>query len=211
MYRTQMDYKAIVREGYNTIATEYLAARKQPQQQDVELLDELVQRLPENAYVLDAGCGAGVPVTQTLSRRFRVVGVDFSEEQVCLARKLVPEAEYICRDFTALDFPEASFDAVCSYYAIIHVPRDEHRSLLKDFHRMLKPSGLALLSMGMSNISADIDEDFLSARMYWSHYDAETNFRLVEECGFGIIWSKFITESPAFGGGRHLFILAEKT
>ena len=122
-----MDYKQIVRQGYDAIAEEYLTVRSQLHPRDVELLQELVRRLPEGARVLDAGCGAGVPVTRTLNLYFRVVGVDFSEEQVRRARELVPGVEFICADMTRLGFAEASFDAVCSYYAIIHVPRDEHR------------------------------------------------------------------------------------
>jgi len=204
-----MDYRAIVREGYNTVADEYLAVRSQLHPRDVELLEELVRRLPEGARVLDAGCGAGVPVTRTLSLHFRAVGVDFSEEQLRRARELVPGAEFVCADMTRLDFSEASFDAVCSYYAIIHVPRKDHRPLLLDFHRMLRPSGLALLGMGNSDIDVDID-DFFGTRMYWSHYDPKTNIRMLQDCGFYVIWSKLITEQYEFGGGEHLFVLAEK-
>ena len=75
---------------------------------------------------------------------------------------------------------------------------------------MLKPSGLALLCMGSGDIGVDIAEDFFGARMYWSHYDSETNMRMLRECGFTIIWSKLITEQYEFGSGRHLFVLTER-
>ena len=205
-----VEHKKIVREGYNAIAGEYLTARNESHSNDVELLHELIQRLPKGAKVLDAGCGAGVPVTRTLSQPFEVVGVDLSEEQIGLARELVPEAEFICQDMTELDFPDGSFDAICSYYAIIHIPREEHRNLLQNFHRMLKPGGLVLLSMGFSDSAVDIEEDFFGARMYWSHFDVETNLKMMEECGFCVIWSDLVVEQLAFGGGRHPFVLAQK-
>jgi len=204
-----VEHKEIVREGYDTIAEKYLTARNGSLPEDIELLQELVQRLPKGAKVLDAGCGAGVPITRILSRYFEVVGVDFSEEQIRLARELVPEAEFICQDITALDFPDESFDAICSYYTIINIPREEHQRLLKTFFRMLKVSGLVLLTMGVGDLPGDID-DFFGARMYWSHFGAETNLKMMADCGFRIIWSKTITEQLAFGGGRHLFILAQK-
>jgi ubiquinone/menaquinone biosynthesis C-methylase UbiE len=202
--------KKIVMEGYDTIAEKYLAARNESHPQDVVLLQELIRRLPEHTRVLDAGCGAGVPVTRTLSQTFQVVGVDFSEEQIKLARELVPEAEFICGDITELNFPDESFDAICSYYAIIHIPRKEHWDLLQNFHRMLKPAGLALLCMGFSDLPEDIDEDWLGTRLYWSHFDADTNIKMLEDCGFHIIWSRPVTEQLAFGGGQHLFLLAQK-
>lgn len=203
-----MNNKETVRAGYNAIATAYLATRK-PDSEDVRLLDELVQRLPEGARVLDAGCGAGVPVAQYLSRYFDVVGVDFAEAQLQLARQLVPKAQFVCQDLTELSFPDAAFDAICSYYAIIHIPRKEHEAILNDFYRLLKPSGLALLCLGADDLEEDIVEDYLGARMYWSHYDAATNLGLIKACGFELIWSKIVADATSPGSG-HLFVLVQK-
>jgi ubiquinone/menaquinone biosynthesis C-methylase UbiE len=203
-----MDYKTTVKNGYNASAAKYLTTRNQDSE-DVRLLQELVQRLPKGAEVLDAGCGAGVPVAQYLSRFFNVTGVDFAEEQIRLARQLVPQARFLCQDITRLTLAENSFDAVCSYYAIIHIPRREHQALLQNFHRMLKPSGWVLLCLGADDLEKDIAEDYLGARMYWSHYDAETNLNMVRECGFDIIWSKIVADDTS-PGSAHLFVLAQK-
>jgi 2-polyprenyl-3-methyl-5-hydroxy-6-metoxy-1,4-benzoquinol methylase len=93
--------KRIVQAGYDDIAAQYLATRSEDSA-DVQLLGELIQRLDRGAHVLDAGCGSGVPVTRILSRTFQVTGVDFSEEQITLARQLVPEAQFVCQDMTEL-------------------------------------------------------------------------------------------------------------
>src|SRR5690349_17364334 len=178
-----MDYKKTVKEGYNTIANRYLSERTRDSE-DVRLLSELMDRLPANAKVLDAGCGAGVPISQMLSERFQVTGVDFSEAQVALAKKNVPNAVFLCEDMTKLAFPAASFDGITSYYAIIHIPREEHEPLLQNFHRMLKPGGLALLCLGAEHLIDDVDENYLGTRMYWSHYDTDTYLRILKECGF---------------------------
>ncbi len=114
--------KDVVRAGYDAIATEYMAARHLDPRQ-VSFLQDLPDRLPGTAQVLDAGCGAGVPVTRWLSERFSATGIDISGEQIRLARRLVPEATFLCHDIAAIDFPDESFDAICSLYAVIHVPR----------------------------------------------------------------------------------------
>ncbi len=203
-----MDPKDIVKAGYDAISGEYLASRH-ADSADVQLLQELVQRLTPGARVLDAGCGAGVPVAQILSQHFDVIGVDFSEAQIALARQMVPQAQFVCQDITDLQFPDGSFDAICSYYAIIHIPREEHRRLLQNLQRMLKPAGLALLCMGAGDSPGDYEDDFQGTRMYWSHYDAETNLQMLHQCGFRVIWSRFITDPDGSGGG-HLFVLAER-
>ena len=203
-----MDFKKTVKDGYNTIANRYLAERTRDSQ-DVRLLDELMERLPGNAKVLDAGCGAGIPISQILSERFQVTGVDFSEAQVELARKNVPAAKFLCEDITKLDFPDETFDGITSYYAIIHIPREEHQALLANFHRMLKPGGLALLCLGAEHLIEDIDENYLGTRMYWSHYDADTYLNMLRDCGFEILWSRNVTDATCEGAG-HLFVLAQK-
>src|SRR6185369_3222022 len=103
-----MDFKQIVKAGYDSIAKRYLEERTQDSE-DVRLLDDLISRLPLHAKVLDAGCGAGVPITQILSERFDATGVDFSEAQVEMAKKNVPEANFLCRDMTQLDFTDNTF------------------------------------------------------------------------------------------------------
>lgn len=88
-------HKETVKAGYNAIADRYLTARTRDSE-DVHLLDELTTRLPAGAKVLDAGCGAGIPISQMLSGKFEVTGVDFSEAQIELAKKNVPNATFIC-------------------------------------------------------------------------------------------------------------------
>jgi ubiquinone/menaquinone biosynthesis C-methylase UbiE len=208
IYNPSMDFKKTVKEGYNAIANRYLDERTRVSQ-DVRLLDDFIERLPANAKVLDAGCGAGIPISQMLSEHFDVTGVDFSEAQIELAKKNIPNANFICQDMTGLDFPENTFDGICSYYAIIHIPREEHQPLLTNFYRMLKPGGFALLCLGAEHLIDDIDENYLGARMYWSHYDTETYLEMLEDCSFSIIWSKQVADESCEGSG-HLFVLAQK-
>jgi SAM-dependent methyltransferase len=203
-----MDYKETVKAGYNRIASQYLAERTRDSE-DIHLLDDLIARLPDRAKVLDAGCGAGIPVAQILSDRFELTGVDFSEAQIDLARRHVPGAQFVCQDMTKLDYPEDTFDAIVSYYAIIHIPREEHRSLFVNFQRMLKRDGFALLCLGAESLADDIDENYLGTRMYWSHFDADTYLEMLEVIGFKLIWSRIVRDATCEGGG-HLFVLVQK-
>lgn len=203
-----MDYKETVKAGYNRIASQYLAERTRDSE-DIHLLGDLIARLPDHAKVLDAGCGGGIPVAQILSDRFELTGVDFSEAQIELARKNISSAQFVCRDMTKLDFPEATFDAIVSYYAIIHIPRQHHRSLFVNFQRMLKRDGLALLCLGAESLVDDIDENYFGTRMYWSHFDADTYLGLLKSIGFKLVWSRIVRDATCEGSG-HLFVLTQR-
>jgi 2-polyprenyl-3-methyl-5-hydroxy-6-metoxy-1,4-benzoquinol methylase len=203
-----MDYKETVKAGYNNIAVRYLAERT-VDSEDVRLLDDFIELLAPHAKVLDAGCGAGVPISRSLAEHFDVTGVDFSETQIELAKKNVSNAKFLCEDMTRLKFREGTFDGICSYYAIIHIPREEHQLLLLNFYHMLKTGGVALLCLGAENLVNDIDENYLGARMYWSQYDSDTYIKMLNECGFSIMWSRYVKDSTCEGAG-HLFVLAQK-
>ena len=206
-----MDHKNIVKSGYNQIADSYLDARGGDRRNtaNVRLLNDFIELLAPNSKVLDAGCGAGLPITRMLAERFDVIGVDFSKEQIERAKKNVPYAHFFCQDMTELDFPDESLDGICSYYAIIHIPREEHASLFANFYRMLRTSGVALLCLGAEDLVDDIDENYLGTRMYWSHYDSETYLKMLKDNGFSIIWAKHITDDTC-EGAKHLFVLAQK-
>lgn len=203
-----MDFKEIVKTGYNQIANRYLATRTKDSA-DVRLLTDFMELLESDAKVLDAGCGAGIPITRLLAEKLNVIGVDFSAAQIELARQHVPKAKFLCEDLTDLHFPENFFDGICSYYAIIHIPREEHRALLQKFHYMLNTGGVALLCLGAENLIDDIDENFLGTKMYWSHFDSVTYRRMLKEIGFSLIWSKHVKDATCAGAG-HLFVLALK-
>lgn len=202
-----MDPKQIVKAGYNRIASEYESSRRD-NSEDVRLLSALVERLPRNASMLDAGCGSGYPVTQFLAQHFQVIGIDLALKQIQLAKNRSLGAEFVCADITNLPIRENSFDAVCSYYAIIHIPRGEHQKALENFLNILKPGGLALLCMGAGDLPEDTSR-YHGTSMFWSHFGRDTNLEMMKSTGFHILWSKTIVDSTD-PRSLHLFVLAQK-
>jgi ubiquinone/menaquinone biosynthesis C-methylase UbiE len=199
--------KQIVKAGYNKIGREYQAARKHDSE-DVQLLRKLVERMPRNASMLDAGCGSGYPVTQFLAQYFQVTGIDFALKQIQLAKDRVPSVEFICADIANLPIRGNTFDAICSYYAIIHIPRREHPKVLDNFFNILRPGGLALLCMGAGDLPEDTSR-YHGAPMFWSHFDRDTNLQMIMDTGLHILWSKTIAD-PTHPPSAHLFVLAQK-
>jgi 2-polyprenyl-3-methyl-5-hydroxy-6-metoxy-1,4-benzoquinol methylase len=201
------DPKLVVAHGYDVIAGTYLARHGQSIVRD-RWLQETMARLPDAARVLDLGCGAGVPVAHRLAGRgFDVVGVDGSAEQIKLARRNVPEAEFIHADMTAVTFPPRSFDAVAAFYSITHVPREEHATLLRRVVDWLKPNGFFIASLG-SEECADWVGEWLGTEMFFSHYDAGTYERLVREAGFHIERAALVDQDNE--DARFLWVIARR-
>jgi SAM-dependent methyltransferase len=195
------------------MAEQYLATKNREDPLALTALGDLASLLPRDAAVLDLGCGAGVPVTRWLSDKgFAVTGVDVSARQLELARTYVPEATFIKADMTEVTFPPGSLDAVVAFYSIIHLPRTEHPALLGRIHRWLRPEGIFLATMTLTDYEGrDDDWEGWGAPMVWSHYDGDTNVAMLREAGFGIRYAE-----PRTGGGTGdesetwLWVLARK-
>ena len=162
-----------------------------------------MQLLPKGAKVLDAGCGAGVPIAQTLANHgFKVTGIDISKSMLNLARKQVPSGEFLKKDMTKLDFDDNSFDGAVSFYAIIHVPREKHSKIFHGLHRVLKPKGAILVCMGPDEWESSAE--YKGIHMFWSQHAPEKSLKIIKDSGFEIISDRILER----GGERHYWIMA---
>jgi len=207
-------HRRTVESGYDQMAEQYMAAKDPEDPLALAALEDLASHLPSGAAVLDLGCGAGVPITRWLvDRGFAVTGVDLSARQLELARKYIPEGDFLKADMTELAFAPESFDAVVAFHSIIHVPRAEHPSLLAEIYRWLKREGVFLATMTVSDYEGkDENWEGWGAPMVWSHYDSRVNVAMLREAGFEIQYAE-----PRTGKGTGdetetwLWVLARKS
>ena len=204
------DPKTLVARGYDRIALRYAAWKVEgnPAMRFVRELDAL---LGDGSDVLELGCGRGVPVARELAKRHHVTGVDVSGAQIALARHHVPEASFVHTDYTELEVAAGSFDAVVAILTLTHVPRDEHAVLLAQIAHWLREGGFLLCSLGAADMPGAIEEDWLGAPMYFSHYDADTNRGLVRAAGFELLRDEVVTmNEEGHGEATFLWVLAQK-
>jgi cyclopropane fatty-acyl-phospholipid synthase-like methyltransferase len=198
-----VDYKKIVKQGYDQCAQNYLDKRNPFKNQ--KYLKDLVAKLSPKASVLDIGCGAGVPTDKFLIENgFSVTGIDISQEQIKLAQKNNPRGKFTIKDMSEIDYPDNSFDAIISFYAIFHIKREEHQDLFNKLFSILKPKGYLLVTMGSSEWEGM--EEFHGVNMFWSHYGSEKSIGIIKKSGFKIIYSTIDTS----GGEKHLIVFAQK-
>ena len=182
------DAKAFVTAGYDRCAQTLVAAKSV---EPPEWFPVFADRLPNQARVLDVGCGCGVPIASTLAARHRVTGIDISGEQIKLARSLVSNAAFIHGDVTEMTFERGSFDAAVMLYALFHIPREEQAEFLKKLRGWLVDGGLFLVSIS-ERAEPGYTEDFFGTPMYWSNFSREENFEVFRDAGFAVIWETVI-------------------
>jgi SAM-dependent methyltransferase len=203
------EMRALVRRGYDRGAYDReFRARDALTPLEARFLARLSDGLPAGARILDLGSGTGVPYDRHLAAQgYALTGVDFSAKHVALARANVPAAAYVQGDFSAVTFPAESFDAVVSFYAVFHLPREEHAGLFRRIAGWLKPGGLLLATLGAGDMPYDEDE-FAGARMAWSSYAPTAYLRLLAESGLALRWAEF--EGRPGDEEHHFWLLAQK-
>ena len=199
----------IVADAYDAMGETFAAWREgfvgDPRR---EWEDDLVSRLEDGARVLDLGCGGGSPETRRLAQRFAVTGVDISPRQVERARVAIPEAEFVCADFTELELPRSSFEAVASFVVFNHVPRELLVPLLGRIHGWLVPGGWLLSAFGASDNPGWTGE-WLGAETFFAGFPPEVNSRLVREAEFTIERDEVVVYESPDGPERFQWVLAQ--
>lgn len=119
--------------------------------------------------VLDVCCGTGasaIPAAIKVGATGSVLGVDLADGLLKLARQKshqqgLTNIEFQCADFSNLDLPSASFDAIVCVFGIFFLPDME--AAVAELWRMLRPGGtLAITSWG-ARVFEPANETFWNA------------------------------------------------
>lgn len=206
-----IDYKKLVREGYDQCGENYNNGRKEGSNPELKLL---LERLNSGARVLDIGCGGGIPICRELASKCEVTGVDISPVQIAQAKGNVPDVRFLCGDIMSMSFPDGSFDAVTSFYAVFHIPKEEHEELFRRIYSWLKPGGFIMVTLSLEDEEAYTEDDFFGVTMYWSNFGIAQyekmlkviGFRLIKNAQLGHGYKKELNKDPEV----HPLIFAQK-
>lgn len=107
-------------------------------------LQHFLSLLPENAYILDFGCGSGRDSKYLLEHNCKVRPVDGSPEMCRLASNFIgqPVEQML---FSELD-DKSKYDGIWASASILHVTLKELPIILTKMLRTLKPGGLIYTS-----------------------------------------------------------------
>ncbi|MCD6558751.1 MAG: class I SAM-dependent methyltransferase [Palaeococcus sp.] len=92
---------------------------------------------------LDLGCGTGNYTVELYKRGFDVVGVDLSEKMLEVARKKLPDVNFVGASAYDLPFGDESFDLVLSVTMFEFL--EEPEKAIKEIHRVLKSGGEVII------------------------------------------------------------------
>jgi SAM-dependent methyltransferase len=139
-------FRAFERSGWGDpqICAEYHRQLSEVTRQAVDPLLDAVD-VASGERLLDIATGAGYVAGAAAERGAQAAGLDFSAEQIVLARSTYPDVRFQVGDAERLPFADSTFDCVVSAFGVPHFP-DPARAL-GQMHRVLKPAGRVAFSV----------------------------------------------------------------
>ena len=154
-----------VRSAYDTVAETYSAVIPDTSFEatlDMAMVDHFIAHLRATAdrKVIDVGCGTGRMTSYLGHAGLNVSGVDVSPEMVRVAQQLHPGLLFEVGEQADLPKADAAADGVLAWYSIIHSPPTALPAIAREFWRVLRPGGAALIAFHSGSGHRTIDRAY---------------------------------------------------
>ena len=201
---------------YDTHVNEYVSRFM-----DLSLYKEsfryMVENLPENADVLELGCGPGNVIKYLHGKRpdIKFIGIDLAPAMIETAQKENPGQKFYILDIRNIDVVANRFDGIISAFSIPYLLHSDVEILLANCRKLLKPNGLLYLSCmeGPESSSGSEKTSFTGEFvMYISYYSRKQLEAMMQNYGFELI--EFSTQDYPEQDGTvttDMFFVCKKT
>lgn len=158
-----------LKNTYNKIAEDW---HKDYEKDDwwYEGTDRFVSYLKKGDSVLDVGCAGGVKSKYLINKGLRVSGIDFSDKLIEIAKREVPNGDFLVMDINNIDKLEKTFDGIFIQAVLLHIPKKEVEGILKKIVERLNPGGYLYVAVKEKR-DGGIDEETKSENDYGYQYE----------------------------------------
>lgn len=151
-----------LQSSYDRIAPEYarrIYGELAQKPFDRLMLDWLIEKVGGAGTICDLGCGPGQIARYLKDHGVDACGIDLSDGMVAQARALNPDIPFSQGDMCTLtDVADSSFGGIAAFYCLIHLPRTDLVTALRELYRVLKPGGALLVTFHIGREVRHLDE-----------------------------------------------------
>jgi ubiquinone/menaquinone biosynthesis C-methylase UbiE len=172
-------------ESYNKIAETYNEINKHSMWlEEFEFFDQNTL----GKKMLDIGCGAGRDAEYFVKKEYDYVGIDASDGMLAIARKRLPNTQFVKMDFTLLDFEPQSFDCFMACASLLHIPKENLPAVLSKIKTVIKPGGVGLITVKEKRILNDgyVSQESRGITRYFSFYEYDEFNEMLGKNGFTV-------------------------
>ncbi|MFA5126500.1 MAG: methyltransferase domain-containing protein [Patescibacteria group bacterium] len=206
-----IDNNIRLQDTYNKIAVRWHADHSNDDWW-VKGVNKFINYCKKGALILDAGCGAGTKSKYLTQHGLKVIGIDFAEKMIAIAKREVPNANFFTLDINNVDKLDYLFDGIFLQAVIIHFPKNEITNSLKKLASKLKRSGFIYITVKEKKING-VDQEILKENDYgytherfFSYFTTDEIRTFLLNSGFEVVYEKVIPS----GKTRWIQIMGKK-
>lgn len=171
--------------GLPGVYADYQAHARQHLPEWRSRLDTIERVLGSTGTLLDVGAATGDFLHEASGRGWVTAGLELSEWAVGRAQERYG-IELMCGSLPRTVLEAGTFDAVTLWDCIEHVPNP--RAVLLDVRRILKPSGLLMLTTGaVAHNDRDLQSRWYYPPWHLYYFSKETIIALLVKCEFEVL------------------------
>jgi SAM-dependent methyltransferase len=180
-----MSYKLYLWGSLNALEWSQAVWKVVGQTVDVDLCEKelvhgaLLQHLPKDGLIVDAGCGTGRWPIYLRRLGYRALGVEIDHEAGVIGRKTDTGLEMIQADVWKLPLRAQSVDAILSFGVVEHHEAGPVEAL-REARRILAPDGLLFLAVPYNNLFRRLLVNHLQTYVNWKRRRIHQQFRFGE-------------------------------
>lgn len=177
-------------DAYDRMAEEYARVHSMLPDVLAEYGRRMLSQLGPGAQILDVGCGPGHYMAWLEAKGALVTGLDLSRGMLAQARLHV-QGPLVQADMRAMPFPDGAFDGVWCVASLLHLPKGEAPTALREMRRVLRSHGLLHLTL-QEGESEDWESSLfegVAVQRLFARYRQDEMTTLVEQAGFAIMAS----------------------
>lgn len=190
-------------ELYERHARAWVADRQRSLFPERKWMEQVTALLPNDALILDIGCGAGAPIAQYfIEQGFRVTGIDSSETLISLCRERFGEQEWLVADMRMLSLGKL-FHGIIAWDSFFHLPGEDQRRMFLIFRMHAAPDAALLFTSGASD--SEVVGTLQGESLHHASLSPDEYRSLLKENGFTV--KAYIAEDADCG--QHTVWLAQ--
>ena len=156
-------------------------------------LRKFAKLVGQGSKVLDLGCASGYQSKLLENQGLDVVGLDLSSRMIAIAKKRVPNAEFVVGDMTIIGkriYPELveGFDGVYARASLLHIPKKLIPEVLRSVNKILKDKGTFYLAVKEGRGEGEVEDERHGRKVkrFFSFFPENEIRDFLEDAGFRV-------------------------
>jgi len=171
------------------------------------LLAEWVTLLPDQAVLLDLGCGGGQDARYLHRVGHRVLALDRTTALLRFAKARAPSVPFILADMRSIPVRTGTLDGIWAAASLIHLPKRNVAGLLATLRRLLKPAGLLAATLTHGTNSRVTRTGWMPGR-FFARWKKEELTQALRRTGWKVLSIRVVSNQER--KGRWINVIARR-